>query len=258
MVPTRERKSGAEQTGQGTCGQIAHGNPPAAECRSDALTNARNIVSRLRVLSFAISIDGYGAGPNQDLQNPLGLRGPELMEWFFPTRLWRRMHGHDDGETGVDHGIAEQGFANIGAWILGRNMFGPVRGPWPDDSWKGWWGDEPPYHTPVFVLTHHARAPIKMAGGTEFRFVTDGIHAALLHARAAAGDKDVRLGGGVSTIRQFLRAALIDELHLAVRPVLLGSGENLLQDIDTRALGYDCAQHVAGERALHVFLRKRT
>ena len=179
-------------------------------------------MSKLRVQSFAISIDGYGAGPNQDLQNPLGVRGPELMEWFFHTRVWRRMHGQDDGETGVDNGMAEQGFAGIGAWILGRNMFGPVRGPWPDESWKGWWGDEPPYHTPVFVLTHHPRAPLRMAGGTEFHFVTEGIHAALEQATAAAGGRDVRLGGGVSTIRQYLRAGLIDELHLAIRPVLLG------------------------------------
>jgi dihydrofolate reductase len=166
------------------------------------------------------------------------------------------MHGYDDGETGIDNELAEQGLAGIGAWILGRNMFGPVRGPWPDVSWKGWWGDEPPYHTPVFVLTHHPRAPLRMAGGTEFRFVTEGIHAALEQATAAAGDRDVRLGGGVSTIRQYLRAGLIDELHLAIRPVLLGSGEHLLHDIDMRALGYECDNYIAGERATHVFLRK--
>jgi dihydrofolate reductase len=212
---------------------------------------------KLLVRSFAVSIDGYGAGPNQDLQNPLGDRGTELMEWFFHTRAWRQMHGHDDGETGVDDTVAEQGFAGIGAWILGRNMFGPVRGPWPDDSWKGWWGDEPPYHTPVFVLTHHPRAPVKMTGGTEFRFVTEGIHVALEQAIAAAGGRDVRLGGGVSTIRQYLRAALIDELHLAMRPVLLGCGENLLSGINLSALGYECAKYVAGERAAHVFVRKR-
>ncbi|MEO6929663.1 MAG: dihydrofolate reductase family protein [Casimicrobiaceae bacterium] len=212
---------------------------------------------RLRVQSFAVSIDGYGAGPKQDLDNPLGVRGAELMEWFLNIRLWREMHGLEGGETGVDNDIAAQGFAGIGAWILGRNMFGPIRGPWPDDSWKGWWGDEPPYHTPVFVLTHHPRPPIAMAGGTEFRFVTEGIHVALEQAFAAAGGRDVRLGGGVSTIRQYLRAGLIDELHLAMRPVLLGSGEHLLQDLDLRALGYECAQSVAGERANHVFLRKR-
>jgi dihydrofolate reductase len=214
-------------------------------------------MSILRVQSFAISIDGYGAGPNQDLQNPLGVRGPELMEWFFPTRLWQRMHGQEGGETGIDNGFAEQGFAGVGAWILGRNMFGPVRGPWPDDSWKGWWGEEPPYHTPVFVLTHYSRAPIRMAGGTEFRFVTEGIHAALEQAKAAAGGLDVRLGGGVATIRQYLQAALIDELHLVMRPVLLGSGEHLLHGIDMRALGYECTASVPGERATHLMLRKR-
>jgi dihydrofolate reductase len=212
----------------------------------------------LRVQSFAVSIDGFGAGPRQDLQNPLGVGGPELMEWFFHTRMWRRMHGHDDGESGVDNQMAEQGFAGIGAWILGRNMFGPVRGPWPDESWKGWWGDEPPYHTKVFVLTHYARQPLTMKGGTEFHFITDGIHAALEQAKLAAGERDVRLGGGAATVREYLSAALIDELHLAVRPVLLGSGENLFKDIDLRALGYECAKSVAGERAMHVFLRKRS
>jgi dihydrofolate reductase len=215
-------------------------------------------MSKLRVQSFAISLDGYGAGPNQDLQNPLGVAGPELMEWFFHTRVWRKMQGLEDGETGIDNGIAEQGMSGIGAWILGRNMFGPVRGPWPDDSWKGWWGDEPPYHTPVFVLTHHARAPLRMAGGTEFRFVTGGIHAALEQAREAAGDRDIRLAGSASTIREYLRAGLIDELHLAIRPILLGAGEHLLNGIDTRALGYECEKQVAGERAMHVYLRKRS
>ena len=215
-------------------------------------------MSKLLVKSFAISIDGYGAGPNQSLEHPLGVRGPDLMAWFMHTRVWRKMQGHDDGETGVDNEIAEQGFAGIGAWIMGRNMFGPVRGPWPDDSWKGWWGDDPPYHTPVFVLTHYPRAPLTMAGGTEFRFVTEGIHVALNQARAAAKGGDVRLGGGVSTLREYLCAGLIDELHLAISPVLLGSGENLLNDIDTHALGYECSKHVAGERATHVFLRKRT
>jgi dihydrofolate reductase len=214
-------------------------------------------VSKTRVLSFAISLDGYSAGPSQDLENPLGVNGVELMDWFFPTRLWRTMHGHDDGETGVDNRIAEQSFEGIGAWILGRNMFGPIRGPWPDESWKGWWGDEPPYHTPVFVLTHHARPPLRMAGGTEFRFVTEGIEAALKQAIAAAAGRDVRIGGGVSTIRQYLRARLIDDLHLAVRPILFGSGENLWNGIDMRALGYECASSIVGERATHVFLRRR-
>ena len=215
-------------------------------------------MSRLRVQSFAISLDGYGAGPGQDLQNPLGVRGPVLMDWFFHTRMWRRMHGQEGGETGIDNAITEQGFEGIGAWILGRNMFGPVRGPWPDETWKGWWGDEPPYHVPVFVLTHHARAPLAMAGGTVFRFVTGGIHEALERAKAAANGGDVRLGGGVATVRQYLRAGLIDELHLALRPVLLGSGEHLFRDIDAHALGYECTRHVAGERAMHVYLHKRS
>jgi len=214
-------------------------------------------VSKLRVQSFAVSIDGFGAGPDQDLHNPLGVRGPELMEWFFHTRFWRKMHGQDGGETGVDNRIAEQSFEGIGAWILGRNMFGPVRGPWPDESWKGWWGEEPPYHTPVFVLTHHPRATLQMAGGTQFHFVTEGIQAALQQARAAAGGLDVRLGGGAATIRQYLRAGLIDELHLALSPVLLGTGEHLFHGIDLHALGYACEKCIAGERATHLFLRKR-
>jgi dihydrofolate reductase len=214
-------------------------------------------VSKVRVQCFGISIDGYGAGPRQDLQHPLGVNGPELMEWFFPTRVFRQMHGEGEGETGVDNQMAEQSFEGVGAWILGRNMFGPVRGPWPDDGWKGWWGDEPPYHTPVFVLTHHPRAPLRMAGGTEFRFVTEGIEAALAQARAAAGGQDVRVGGGVATIRQYLRAGLIDELHLAIRPVLLGAGEHLLGGIDLRSLGYECVKQEPGERAIHVFLRRR-
>jgi dihydrofolate reductase len=215
-------------------------------------------MSKLRVHTFSISIDGYGAGPNQDLEHPLGVGGPELFDWFFHTRTWQRMHGNQDGETGADDHVAAQGFDGIGAWILGRNMFGPVRGPWPDDEWKGWWGDEPPYHTPVFVLTHHPRAPLRMKGGTVFSFVTDGIQAALQQARDAAGGRDIRLGGGVSAIRQYLRAALIDELHLAIAPVLLGTGEHLLNGIDLRALGYECVEHIAGNRAAaHVILRKR-
>ncbi len=214
-------------------------------------------MTALRVKSFGVSLDGYGAGPNQSLEHPLGVNGPDLMGWFFPTRVWREMQGMAGGETGVDNEMAEQGMAGLGAWILGRNMFGPVRGPWPDESWRGWWGEEPPYHTPVFVLTHHARRPLTMKGGTVFHFVTDGIHSALEQARAAAGGRDIRLGGGVSTIREYLRARLIDELHLAVRPVLMGSGEHLFNGIDVRALGYECAEHVAGERAMHVFIRRR-
>lgn len=215
-------------------------------------------MSKLRVQSFAVSLDGYGAGPDQDLENPLGVDGFRLMEWFFPTRVFRRMHGDGaEGETGVDNRMAEKGFDNVGAWILGRNMFGPVRGPWPDDSWRGWWGDEPPYHVPVFVLTHHAREPLAMAGGTTFHFVTGGIHAALEQARAAANGRDVRVGGGVSTVRQYLQARLLDELHLAVRPVLLGRGEPLFEGLDLPALGYETMDSVAGERATHVFLRRR-
>ena len=215
-------------------------------------------MSKLRVLCFGVSLDGFGAGPDQSLENPLGVRGPELMEWVFQTRFWCQMHGNPGGEAGVVDGVAEDGFAGIGAWILGRNMFGPIRGRWPDESWKGWWGDEPPYHTPVFVLTHHPRAPLTMAGGTTFTFVTDGIASALSQARAAAGGRDVRLGGGVATIRQYLEAGLIDDLHLAVRPVLLGSGEHLWKNLDARALGYECVRSVAGERATHVYLRRRS
>ena len=213
-------------------------------------------MSKLRVMSFSLSLDGYGAGPRQDLQNPLGVHGPEMMEWFFPTRVWQSMQGSEGGETGTDNGLAGKSMSGLGAWILGRNMFGPIRGPWPDDQWKGWWGDEPPYHVPVFVLTHHQRAPLHMAGGTEFRFVTGGIHAALEQARDAAQGKDIRLGGGVATIRQYLQAGLVDDLHLAVRPVLLGTGEHLFRDLDLRALGYTCLEPVAGERATHFFLRR--
>jgi len=214
-------------------------------------------MSKLRVHAFSISIDGYGAGPNQDLQHPLGVNGPELLEWFLHTRTWKQMHGLEDGETGADDDVAARGFEGIGAWILGRNMFGPIRGPWPDGSWKGWWGEEQPYHTPVFVLTHHPRAPIEMKGGTVFHFVTDGIHAALRQARDAAKGLDIRVGGGVSTIREYLRAALIDELHLSIAPALLGSGEHLLSGIDVRSLGYRCTDHIRGSRAAaHVVLRK--
>ncbi|HET7498191.1 MAG TPA: dihydrofolate reductase family protein [Candidatus Eisenbacteria bacterium] len=214
-------------------------------------------MSKLRVSSFGLSLDGFGAGPDQDLQNPLGVRGPEIMEWFMETRFWRQMHGLEGGETGVDNRMAERGFANLGAWILGRNMFGPVRGPWPDESWKGWWGEEPPYHVPVFVLTHYPRASFEMKGGTVFHFVTEGIQVALDRAQAAAGGRDVRLGGGVSTIRQYLQAGLVDELTLGLRPVLLGKGEHLMQGLDLRALGYQCEESIAGERATHVVLRRR-
>ena len=204
-----------------------------------------------------MSIDGFSAGPRQDLSNPLGVNGLDLMDWLFHTRVWSEMHGKPGGEAGVDNRMAAQGFDNIGAWILGRNMFGPVRGPWPDDSWKGWWGDEPPYHVPVFVLTHHARAPIEMKGGTTFHFVTGGIREALDQAKDAAGGGDVRLGGGAATIRQYLEARLIDDLHLVVRPVFLGDGARLLAGLDMRSLGYEIAEHIAGERAMHVFVRRR-
>jgi len=213
-------------------------------------------MTRLRVQCYGVSLDGFGAGPRQDLQNPLGEGFFEVMQWVFPTQAFRRMQGKDGGETGIDNTMVEQGFANIGAWILGRNMFGPVRGPWPDDSWKGWWGDEPPYRVPVFVLTHHPRAPIAMQGGTEFRFVTDGIESALDQARAAAGARDVRLGGGADTVRQYFRARLIDEAHLAVRPVLIGSGEPLFHGLDLRALGYEVAGQTQGERANHIVIRR--
>ena len=215
-------------------------------------------MTKLVVRCFSLSLDGFGAGPRQDLEHPLGVGGPEMFDWFFHTRTWQQMHHQGEGETGVDEDMSVKSFANIGAWIMGRNMFGPIRGPWPDDQWKGWWGDEPPYHTPVFVLTHHARPPLRMAGNTEFRFVTEGIHAALEQARSAAGGKDIRLGGGVATIRQYLRAGLVDELHLAISPVLLGAGEHLMAGIDLRALGYECVAHLGGARAAaHVTLRKR-
>jgi len=214
-------------------------------------------MSRLKVQSFSISLDGFGAGPNQSLQNPMGEAAGGLHQWFRGTRTFQRMLGDaSKGTDGPEEDFAARGFENVGAWILGRNMFGPVRGPWPDDEWKGWWGDEPPYHVPVFVLTHHARPPLEMKGGTTFYFVTDGIEAALARAKEAAGGKDVRLGGGVSTIRQYLQAGLVDEMHLAISPVLLGSGEALLAGIDLPALGFKVAGHVATEAATHVVLSK--
>jgi dihydrofolate reductase len=211
----------------------------------------------LRVQAFSISIDGYGAGPHQDLDHPMGVGGMALHEWALATRTFQRMHGSDGGTVGVDDDFALRSFENVGAWILGRNMFGPIRGPWPDDAWKGWWGPNPPYRTPVFVLTHHARPSIAMEGGTTFHFVTDGIHQALRRATEAAGGKDVRLGGGVATIRQYLVDGLVDELHLAISPVLLGSGEHLLAGIDLVKLGFECTEHVPTSRATHVVLRKR-
>ena len=211
---------------------------------------------KVKVLAFAVSIDGFGAGPDQSLENPLGVGGPGLHEWFFPTRTFRQMHGGEGGSTGVDDDFARDSFVNIGAWILGRNMFGPVRGPWPDDAWKGWWGDNPPYHVPVFILTHHARASIEMQGGTTFHFVTGGIHEALHRAQQAAKDKDVRIGGGVSTVRQYLQAGLIDQMHLAMSPVLLGRGEALFEGIDLLKAGFRCERRVATEHATHVVLSR--
>jgi dihydrofolate reductase len=213
-------------------------------------------MGQVRVESFSISLDGYGAGPDQDINNGLGVGGEDLHQWFIPTRTFQRTHGAGDGTTGIDDDFAARGFRNIGAWILGRNMFGPIRGPWPDSNWKGWWGDNPPYHVPVFVLTHHARPPIEMEGNTTFHFVTGGIHEALDRAREAANGMDVRIGGGPNVIQQYLREALIDELHIAIAPVLLGRGERLFEGVDLRVLGYECVQFAASEKATHVVLRR--
>jgi len=213
-------------------------------------------VSKVKVAAFSISIDGFGAGPRQDLDNPLGVRGSELHDWFVNTEVFRKMHGQSGGEQGVDNDVAAQSFEDLGAWILGRNMFGPIRGPWEDDSWKGWWGDTPPYHTPVFVLTHYARQPLEMNGGTTFYFVTDGIDSALKQAKKAANGRNVRIGGGVSTIRQYLKAGEIDEIHLAMSPVLLGEGENLFAGMNLSKLGFAPERVVTGEKATHLFLKK--
>jgi dihydrofolate reductase len=213
-------------------------------------------MSKLRAGCFSLSLDGFGAGPDQSPDNPLGEGGEALHEWFVPTRTFQQVHGKEGGTTGPDNDFAARQFENIGAWIMGRNMFGPIRGAWPDESWKGWWGDNPPYHCPVFVLTHHERAPITMEGGTIFHFVTDGIEAALERAVQAANGKDVLVGGGVATIRQYLRAGLIDEMHFAISPVLLGSGEHLFADIDAASLGYRCAEHVPTQNATHVVLTR--
>ena len=209
-------------------------------------------MSKLKVQSFTISLDGYGAGPEQSLQEPLGVGGERLHEWLVATRTFHQMQKIEGGSTDTDDAFAQRGFKNLGAWILGRNMFGPVRGPWPDEAWKGWWGDEPPYHVPVFVLTHHARPPVTMQGGTTFHFVTDGIEAALRRAREAAAGRDVRVGGGAATIRQYLKARLIDEMHIAIAPVLLGSGESLFAGIHLPALGYRVGEHVTTPKATHV------
>ena len=214
-------------------------------------------MTKLRVQAFSISLDGYGAGPRQSLENPLGVGGMALHSWAHATRTFQRMFGGDGGSTGVDDDFAARAMANLGAWILGRNMFGPVRGAWPDETWKGWWGTNPPYHTPVYVLTHHARPSIAMEGGTTFHFVTGGIREALDRATEAAGGKDVRLGGGIATIRQYLGERLVDEMHLAISPVLLGTGEHLFSGIDLSELGYECAEHVPSAQVTHVVLKKR-
>lgn len=215
-------------------------------------------MTKLRVNSFAVSLDGYGAGPDQSLDDPLGRGGTALHEWFYPTRTFRRMFSDDDGTTGVDDDFAARGMENVGAWILGRNMFGPVRGPWPDLTWRGWWGESPPYHVPVFVLTHHPRPQLEMEGGTVFHFVTGGIEDALARARAAAGPRDVRIGGGSATVRQFLAARLVDEMHIVVSPVVLGRGEPLFAGLDLPALGYAVTAHMPSEKATHVVISRRS
>ena len=215
-------------------------------------------MGKLRVESFTISIDGFGAGPHQSLANPLGVGGGALHKWAFSTRTFQKhLFNAEGGQRGIDDDFAARGFRNIGAWILGRNMFGPIRGPWPDDSWKGWWGDEPVYHMPVFILTNFPREPIPMKGGTTFHFVTEGIDVALQRAREAAGGYDVRLGGGVATIKQYLRAGLVDEMHLAIAPVPIGSGERLFEGVDLVGLGYRCTQHVPTENVTHIVLTRR-
>jgi dihydrofolate reductase len=215
-----------------------------------------DVMSKVRVAAFSLSVDGFGAGPEQSLNDPLGKRGMELHSWFFRTRTFQQMFGKEEGSTDVDDDYAARGMANFGAFILGRNMFGPIRGEWPDDSWKGWWGNNPPYHTPTYILTHYPRPSIEMEGGTTFHFVTGGIEAALAQAKAAAGGKDVKIGGGVSTVRQYLNAGLIDEVHFAISPVVLGKGEAMFQGIDLPALGFRVSEHVATAHATHVVLTK--
>ena len=213
-------------------------------------------MSKLRVNAFSISLDGYGAGPNQTLDQPLGKGGEALHEWMVTTRTFQQLYGDGDGTTGTDDELTARGFENAGAWILGRNMFGPVRGDWPDDTWRGWWGESPPYHVPVFVLTHYPRAPLTMEGGTTFHFITDGIESALKHAKQAAGGQDVRVGGGVSVIRQYLQARLIDQLHIAISPIVLGSGEHLFAGLDLLSLGYNVVEHVTTPNAMHLVIAK--
>lgn len=211
---------------------------------------------KIRVAGFSVSLDGFAAGPDQSLEHPLGKGGPEIFQWFFPTRTFAAMQGKDGGSTGPDDDFARRAMEGFGAFILGRNMFGPIRGAWPDEEWKGWWAEEPPYHAPTFVLTHHPRVSLEMLGGTTFHFVSEGIEVALAQARAAAGDADIKIGGGVETVRQFVLAGHVDEIHLAVAPVILGQGEALFAGIDLRALGYRTVEHVPTERATHIVLAR--
>jgi dihydrofolate reductase len=213
-------------------------------------------MSKLRVSAFMVSADGFGAGPDQSLDNPLGVGGTGLGQWFYPTRVFQKMVGKDDGETGIDNDFAEAAMRNVGAWIMGRNMFGPVRGPWPDFDWKGWWGPNPPYHVPVFVLTRHARPPLEMEGGTVFHFVTGGMEEALARAKQSAGGKDIRVGGGPDVVRQYLSAGLIEEMHIVISPVLLGKGEPLFAGLDLTALGYECTEYVPSAKAAHLTIKR--
>jgi dihydrofolate reductase len=214
------------------------------------------LMTKVRVAGFSVSLDGFGAGPAQSLDHPLGLHGGEMFQWYIPTRTFRQMQGQEGGETGVDDEFGRRSMEGFGAFILGRNMFGPVRGEWPDDQWKGWWGDNPPYHAPTFILTHFPRPPIEMLGGTTFHFVSDGIEVALQKARDAAGAKDVKIGGGVETVKQYVQAGLVDEIHLALAPTALGQGESLFSSLDLRALGYRTVEHVPTDRATHIVLAK--
>ncbi len=213
-------------------------------------------MTKVKVAGFSVSLDGFAAGTAQSLEHPLGVRGAELFQWYFPTRTFHQMLGKEDGETGPDDRFAQLAMAGFGAFILGRNMFGPVRGEWPDEQWKGWWGDTPPYHAPTFVLTHYPRPPIEMLGGTTFHFVSDGIEVALQKARDAAGAKDIKIGGGVETVKQYVQAGHVDEIHLALAPVALGQGEALFSGLDLRALGYRTVEHVPTPRATHIVLAK--
>lgn len=214
-------------------------------------------MGKVKVAGFSVSLDGFGAGPHQDLQNPLGLRGMELHQWVFKTEFFGKMTGQGGGVRDTNNDFAEKAAANVGAWILGRNMFGPVRGKWPNDEWKGWWGANPPYHVPTFVLTHHSRPPLKMEGDTTFYFITDGIESALQQAKSAAGGKDVRIGGGVATIRQYLKIGAIDEMHLAVAPVVLGAGENFFQGLNLAEMGFSVTSYTPTPDAAHIILEKK-